>query len=142
MSSIPLPALDIRPQAPQADPLEQYGRLMQLKNQMALQPLQQQAAQQQVQTGAVDLQQKQQQFKDQQAMTAAMQGWDGKDYNDLIPLVQKNGGSAQAVIGLKGHILDQQSKIAEAAKNNAQAHRRKPALQRTCFIAECTSAGF
>jgi len=128
MGSIPLPALDLNKPAASPDVLEQYGRLMQLQNsqrqsqqaqQMA--PLQLQQAQQNVQTGAVELQQKQQQQKDQQAMTSAMQSWDGKDYNQIIPLVVKNGGSAQAVMGLKKNILDQQTQIATAAKDNADA---------------------
>jgi hypothetical protein len=121
MGSIPLPALDLQRPIPQADPLEQYGRLMQLRNQQQMAPLQMQQAQQQVQTGGLELQQKQQQLTDQKAMTSAMQDWDGKDYNSIIPLVVKNGGSAQAVMGLKKNILDQQTQISTAAKNNAQA---------------------
>lgn len=128
MGSIPLPALDLKQPASQPDVLEQYGRLMQLQNaqrqsQQAQQeaPLRMQALQQGVDTGAVELQQKQQQQKDQQATTAAMQSWDGKDINDIYPLIIKNGGSGQAVLGLKKNVLDQQTQIATAAKNNAQA---------------------
>ena len=41
MASIPLPALDVRTQAPsQANPLQQYGELMGLRNQMQNAPLQ------------------------------------------------------------------------------------------------------
>lgn len=121
MASIPLPALDIRPPAQQPDPLEQYGRLMQLKQMQTMQPLQQQAAQQNVQSNALGIQQQQQQLTDQKAMTSAMQNWDGKDYNDILPLVLKNGGSAQAVMGLKQKILEQQQSISTTLKNNGDA---------------------
>jgi hypothetical protein len=121
MASIPLPALDVRPPQQQADPLEQYGRLMQLRNMQQNQPLQTQALQQQVQSGQLGIQQQQQQLKDQQAMTAAMQSWDGKDYNQILPLVLKNGGSAQAVMGLKQKILEQQQALSTTLKNNADA---------------------
>ena len=120
-----LPALDVKtPQPPNL--LEQYSQLQQLRgNQQAMQqraamaPLQQQEAQQSVQQGGLQIQQQQQALKDQQAVTAAMQQWDGKDLNDLSPLILKNGGSGSAVIGLKQKQLDLQSKAAETFKNQA-----------------------
>lgn len=128
MASIPLPALDVRPPAQQPNLLDQYGKLMQLQQmqqqgqtQQQEAPLRMQALQQQVQGGAIDVQQKQQAQQDQQAVTKAMTDWDGKDYNDIYPLVLKNGGSAQAVIGLKQHVLQQQTQVATAAKDNADA---------------------
>lgn len=128
MATIPLPALDVRPPQQQQNPLEQYGNLLQLKNAMQQQqlnqqeaPLRMQALQQQTQLGAGQVQQQKIQLKDQQAMTAAMQSWDGKDVNSLVPLVIKNGASAGAVMGLKKNILDQQTQIATAAKDNGQA---------------------
>lgn len=124
MATIPLPALDVRPPQQQPSPLEQYGQLMAIRNAQQ----EQQMRQQQMQTGAiqqqgaqVQLQQQQQALSDQKAMTAAMQNWDGKDYNDILPLVIKNGGSANAVIGLKSKILEQQQSISTALKNNADA---------------------
>ncbi len=126
MGSIPLVALNVRtPEQP--DIMQKYGQLMQLRNaqqesQMQQQeaPLRLQALQQQTQVGGLQLQQQQQVLKDQQATSAAMQNWDGKDYNDILPLVLKNGGSAQAVIGLKKSILDQQVQVANAAKATGQ----------------------
>lgn len=126
MGSIPLPALDIKtPQQP--DLLQKYGQLQQLRNsalqtQMAQQeaPLRLQALQQQTQLGAGQVQLQQQQIKDKQAMTAAMQNWDGKDYTQLPALVIKNGGSAEAVMGLKKQILDQQTAIATQVKDQGQ----------------------
>lgn len=120
-----LPALDVKtPQQPNL--LEQYGQLQalrgnqqQMQQRAALAPLQQQEAQQAVQTGGLQIQQQQQALKDQQAVTAAMSQWDGKDLNDLSPLVLKNGGSGQAVIGLKQKQLDLQAKAATTFKAQA-----------------------
>lgn len=120
-----LPALDIKtPQQP--DLLEKYSQLQQLRgNQQAMQqraalaPLQQQEAQNSVQQGGLQVQQQQQALKDQQAITAAMTQWDGKDLNDLSPLILKNGGSGQAVIGLKQKQLELQSTAAQTFKNQA-----------------------
>lgn len=120
-SSIPLPALDLKPPAPQPNPMEQYGNLLQLKNMVQEQPVRQQILQQQQQSGQLGVQQQQLQLKDQQAMTAAMQQWDGKDVNQLIPLVIKNGASATAVMGLKSKVLEQQQAYSTIAKNDADA---------------------
>lgn len=124
-SLMALPALDVKtPQQP--DILQKYGQLQQLRamqqeqqQRAAMAPLQQQEAQQSIQSGQLGIQQQQQALKDQQAVTAAMQQWDGKDLNDLAPLVLKNGGSGQAVIGLKQKQLDIQAKAAETFKNQA-----------------------
>lgn len=83
---IPLPALDTRPPQQPEDPLSQYAKVLSLKNMM-----------QQQQAGNIQLQQQQQALADQQAMTKAMNSWDGKDINALPKLILKNGGSAQAV---------------------------------------------
>jgi len=76
-----LPALDVKDQ-PQPDLLQKYAQLQQLQGQrqqlqtaQQLAPLQVQQAQQSVAGGSIDLQQKQIQLKDQQAMSAAMQEW-------------------------------------------------------------------
>lgn len=117
--SIPLPALSVNPPAPAPDPVAQYGRLLQLRQTAQEAPLRQQALQQQVQSGQLGLQQQQIQLKDQQAMTAAMQQWDGKSLNDLPGLVLKNGGSAQAVIGLKSKSLDMEKQYSDIAAQDA-----------------------
>jgi len=127
MSSIPLVALNAK--APeQSDLLQKYGQLQQLKalkQQSQLQqqesPLRLQQLQQATQSGQVNLQQQQQAQKDQQAVTAAMQEYDGKDINALPALVVKNGGSAQAVFGLKKQIQDQQKAAADLFKTQADA---------------------
>ena len=75
MGSIPLVALQVKQPEQPPDLVGQYGRLLALKQQQQMAPLQQQEAQQQVQGGQLDLQAKQLQLKDQQAMTAAMQQW-------------------------------------------------------------------
>jgi hypothetical protein len=117
-AGIPLPALHVEaPQQP--DTLGNFQKLLAIKNEQTMAPLRQQEAQQNVQTGALEVQQKQQQLKDQQAITAAMQEWDGKDYNALYPLVTKNGGSGTAVIGLKQKALEQQKSLSEIAEKDA-----------------------
>lgn len=119
MPDIPLPALDVRP--PQAPPnqLEQLGQMLQLKNAMQNAPLQNQALQQQVQAGGMENQQKQIQLQDQQAVTKAMQQWDGKDLNALPTLVLKNGGSGMAVMGLKQKQLALQGQYSKIAADDA-----------------------
>ena len=119
MGSIPLPALDIHTQQP--SPLAQYAQLQQIQGQQQAQRLREQqimGAQQENQTRALQLQ-------DQQAMTAAMKAWDGKDLNELPGLVLKQGGSAQAVFGLKQHILDQQTKVAALDKDTLANQQQK-----------------
>src|SRR5882757_9010728 len=122
-----LPALDIK--APQQeDILQKYSQLQQLRNQQQQgqlaqqeEPLRIQALQQQAQGGAIQLQQQQQELKNQQASTAALSQWDGKDVNELYPLILKNGGSATAVFALKKQALDQQHTAAETFKSQADA---------------------
>lgn len=145
-----LPALDVKtPQQP--DLLEKYGQLQQLRgNQQAMQqlaalaPLQQQEAQQSVQSGQLDIQQKQIALKDQQALSAAMQQWgkppvasstqpasaDGTapaaptatqpNYDDLIDLAKKNGASFNAIKGIQTYALDMKAKASTIAKDDAQ----------------------
>ena len=74
MGSIALPALDIRTPA-QPDVLGNFARIQQIRQQQLMAPLQQQEAQQTIQQGALDLQQKQIALKDQQAMQKSMQEW-------------------------------------------------------------------
>jgi len=124
-SLMALPALDLKtPQQP--DILQKFGQLAALRNaqqeyqqRAAMAPLQQQQAQQSIQSGQLGIQQQQQALKDQQAMTAAMHDWDGKDVNSLIPLVIKNGASAQAVMGLKSKVLEQQQTYSKIAADDA-----------------------
>lgn len=120
MGSIALPALSIKPPQQQPDVLSQYGNLLQLRNAMQEQPVRQQILAQQQQSGQLQLQQQQQQLNDQKIVTASLQNWNGKDINDLIPLIIKNGGSGQAVMGIRKNILDQQLSTATAYKDNAQ----------------------
>jgi hypothetical protein len=95
MATIPLIALQGK--APeQQDSLQQYGRLLQIKNmqreaQMQAQeaPLRQQALQQQVQEGQINLHKAQREQRDQDALSAAMQEW-GKP---KIPSVTSSTGA-------------------------------------------------
>ncbi len=147
MATIPLPALHINPPQPQADPVEQYGRILALKNQMAEAPLRQQALQQQVQSGQLEVQQKQIEMKDAQAMNAAMQEWakpqpvsapgtapaasSMPDYDSLIDLAKKNGASFKAIQGLQSHVLDMKQKAATIAKDDAQTGQDNASAMKT-----------
>src|ERR1035438_6015538 len=112
MGSIPLPALAVQP-PPQQDPMGNMGKLLQLKGmlgQQQMQPGQLQMQQQAVQEGQLQLQ-------DKQAASIAMHQWDGKDINELPALILKNGGSAQAVFGMKNQIVSYQKNLAEMTKD-------------------------
>lgn len=121
-SSIPLPALGIHAPQQQANPIEQYGQLMQLKNAIANQPLQQQALQQQVQNGALEGQQKQielqnaqQGQQDQQAIRALASDPSnkGKTVGDLADIALQSGKvSPQTYTQLKKADLEQRSALA------------------------------
>jgi hypothetical protein len=117
-----------------------YAQLMQLRNAMQNAPIQNQILQQQAQAGQMDVQQKQIQLKDQQAMSAAMQQWGQPkpahaggstqgapsapstmpNYDDLVELAKKNGASFNAIKGLQTSILDMRAKAATIAKDDAQ----------------------
>jgi len=100
MSSIPY-----QPQ----DSVEQYTRLMELKRTMQEQGVRQQILQQQAQEGQLNLQ-------DRQAQTAAMQEWNGQNWEDYPGLIKKHGGSAQAVIGATQGIVKMQTDLANRKK--------------------------
>lgn len=68
-------------------------------------------ARQQATGVALQNQQQQQALNDQKAMTAAMQAWDGSDYNDLPGLVLKHGGSANAVFNLRNQVIAQKTAL-------------------------------
>jgi hypothetical protein len=119
-AGIPLPALHVEaPQQP--DTLGNFQKLLAIKQQQAMAPLQQQEAKQNIQSGAIEVQAKQQQLKDQQAMTAAMQGWDGKDYDSLVQGAIKNGASANTVMQIRKTSMEAQKGYSEIVKNNAAA---------------------
>jgi len=145
MGAYQLAALHVNPPQQQADPTEQYTRLMALKQQQQDAPLRQQALQQQVQSGQLDIQSKQLEMKDQQAMQAAVQQWgkpkaapsDGApapaasatpqsgtasmpSYEDLYDLAKTNGASYKTLQGIQKTILDTKEKAAAIAKDDAQ----------------------
>lgn len=91
------------------NPMDQYAKALQVR-----------AMGQQSQLTALQTQQQQLALKDQQAMTQAMHDWDGKDINALIPLTVKYGASANAVMGLKSKVLEQQEKYSTIAKDDAE----------------------
>lgn len=119
MSSIPLPALSIRqPEQPSA--LDQYARIMAVKQQQALMPGQLQQQQQQIQATGLENQQRAQGLKDQQAMTQAYQKWDGKDPKQLAQMVADSGGSANARTTVEQHFLGIQKAYSDIAKADSE----------------------
>lgn len=107
-AGIPLPALGVRDYQPES-PTDQIGKLVQLRSALN---------QQQMQQGQLQLQQ--QQIKDQQAMTAAMKTWDGKDYDSLSKSVLQNGGSANAATQIQQHGLTIKKTVSDIAKQDAE----------------------
>lgn len=121
MGSIPLPALHVNPPQDNGEGLQRMVQLMtmmrQQKAQEAMLPGQIQQQQQNLQAGAMENQQKQLQLNDQQAMTKAMQEWDGKDINQLPGLMLKHGASAQTAMSTKTGIIKQQQDLANLSKD-------------------------
>lgn len=116
MSSIPLPALAVKPPEPN-DALGSFQKLMALKSMGQ----QQQIQQQQLAAGQQEQQIRQQQIADQQATTAALKNWDGKDYDSLAKDVLKNGGSANAATAIQQHGLNIRKTVSDIAKQDAEA---------------------
>lgn len=82
MASIPLPALHTAPIEQPPNIIQMYGQIMGIKNaqqeltqRQAMAPLEQQQAQQAVQSGQLDVEAKQRAAADQKAMSAAMREW-------------------------------------------------------------------
>jgi hypothetical protein len=101
------PALSIR----QPDnPLDQYSKVVGI-----------QQAQQQLQAGQLENQQRVQDMQDRDALTRAMATWDGKNYADIPALVTQSGGSGKARMAAQSSILDIQSKASDIVKNDAMA---------------------
>ena len=118
-SSYGLPALAVNQQQP--SPIEQYAHIAQLQNLIQgqkTQQLQQQGMQQENQQRAIQLQ-------DQQAQSAAMKDWDGKDLNELPSLILKHGGSAQAVFGMKNNILTYNTNLQKMTKDQLENESTK-----------------
>ena len=114
MATIPLPALHINPPVQQENPVEQYGRILQLRNMQALAPLVQQEAQQRVQSGQIDLEQKQQDQKDMQTFRAAMQdpALQGQTYGKIANVLASKGAiSPRAYQFAKKMDLEQQKEL-------------------------------
>lgn len=101
------------------------GMMQQQQQQQAMMPGQLQAQQQQIQASQQENQARAQQLKDQQAMTQAMQDWDGKDMNALPGLMLKRGASAQAVMSTKAGLIKQQQDLANLSKDQLAVEKTK-----------------
>jgi hypothetical protein len=117
MSTIPLPALDIRPQAPQADPSENYMRLKALLGQ-------QQVQQQQIQAGQLENQQRQMDLDSQKALQKAYTEAQG-DPDKTTKLAAQYGAKPQALLQWQNTVLEQKAKTLDlVAKQGAEAKRQ------------------
>lgn len=132
MASIPLPALDIRPPAQQASPLEQYGQLLALRNQQQNAPLQRQAFQQQVEAGQLENQQRQLQLQDAQTLRSLSPNFVkkdsqgnviGYDFDGLFSGAAKAGVSPQTLATLQKSISD--ATLAKANSSKAQLENQQ-----------------
>jgi hypothetical protein len=108
----------------QEGPLDAYAKLVALRNaveqmkyQRQARPLELERQQQENQQRGLTIQQQQQALKDQQAMTQAMQDWDGQDFNQLPVLIKQKGGSYQAVMSTKSGIVAYQKELAAKSKD-------------------------
>jgi hypothetical protein len=111
--SIPLPALDVKPPQ-QPDVMGDMSKLMAMRGMMNQQQSQQQ-----------EMQLRQQQIQDEQATTAAMKNWDGKDYDQLSKAVLQNGGSANAATSIQQHGLTIKKMVSDIAKQDAETGSKK-----------------
>ncbi len=132
MSSIPLPALDLRPVQQPEDPLSQYGKILQLKQMMAQQQFQPQMQAQQLQAAQQENQQRQLQIAQTKALNSAFSNSVTTDSTTGQPTFDRNkvyqsvaaAGQGSAVPGLTKTFndLDEQAgKIQEAKDKHTAA---------------------
>jgi hypothetical protein len=130
MGSIPLAALSVQPPAQPPNALDQASKIVQLRSLMQNAPLQQQALQQQVQSGGLEVQQKQQDLAARQALNQAYAGAMTTDANGQTTLdpnkLQQGlaGGPAayQTPTVMKNIVDFQKSSVdLQAAKTDLQA---------------------
>ena len=116
MSSIPLPALSVRP--PQ-DPTQGLENAVRLSSLLQAAPIQRQILQQQAQAGQLGLQQQQQDLTDRQAMTAAWKQYDPNNDapQSLIQNVLKAGGSGMAANQLSQQLMARQQQYMQLDKD-------------------------
>lgn len=93
------------------------GLLQNQQYQAQAQPLEVQERQQGVQKTQIQLQ-------DEQAMTAAMKSWNGKDPDSLAQAVTDNGGSANARLGIEQHFLNLRKTYSDIAKQDAETGQK------------------
>lgn len=126
MASIPLPALYVRPQQPQQDPLAQATRLVQLRSLLNAQPYQQQILQQQAQAGTLENKLRQYQLDQTQAINQAYKDAFTVDENgnstlDTKKLTQSlaNAGHGSAVPSIMRNYTEFQTSTADLQKKQA-----------------------
>jgi hypothetical protein len=103
-----------------ANPLDEYAKALSIKSMLGGQQVQQE----ELKGEKLKNQITQQQLSDQQAMTKSMTEWDGKNFEDLPGIVLKNGGSANAVFGLRKQLLDQKQALSKIAADDATTNSK------------------
>lgn len=96
---------------PVANPLDTYGKALQLSNLAQ----QRQLGQQQIQSGQLQLQQQQQQMNDQKAIRQAFADSQG-DSSQILPAAVKNGVSGAGLLNLQKTIMTMREQVAKTSK--------------------------
>lgn len=112
MSSIPLPALDVKPPQ-QENPLDALTRVMQIKSMQNAQGLQQE----QLKGAQLENQQRSLAAADEVNARHAFHDWDGKDSDDLLGLMQKYGVGPKTFTSMATGLLDMKQKVAALTKD-------------------------
>ena len=123
MGNIPLPALAIKPPAAPPNALEQYAQMMGLKNEMQMQPLRIQQAQQSLQAGQMQNTMNQRMMDSQNALMNAWASSKG-DMNQAMQAAQASGKVLpQDLMGFQEKSLAIQNQAAQlvAAKGKQAA---------------------
>lgn len=113
MGTIPAPNIVADAEQISQNPLAEDARAVQLGQEQ--QQFQQEQQQREIQTQVA-----QQQLKDQQAMTAAMHQWDGKDFDQLPELMRQNGISGPGYINAMNSVLARKQQIATLDKTQLE----------------------
>lgn len=113
MSSIPLPALDIKPPQQPENPLDAFARVMQLRSLQNTQQLQGE----QLKGAQLENQQRSLAAADEVNARHAFHDWDGKDSDDLLGLMQKYSVGPKTFTSIATGLLEMKQKAATLNKD-------------------------
>lgn len=143
-----VPNFNVAQPQPAASPLDQYGKMLQLKSlmgQQQMQPLQRQEAQQDIQAKTIENQQRQQELDSQQAMMKAwsdpdfLKGFTGTDRaqssgvgfdpDALTSSLITKGVLPKDAMAMTGQFVERSQKIATTQKDIAQTGEANAAVR-------------